>query len=177
MTVPPSKEGSADSIDRREIAMDAMKHMGYGYDEYSGTKVGASLEVVFRTGPQEYMSKLYGGSNLTFSGLQPKIHAEQLALFNAITSIQKMDNWEKVEFSRLALHISTNELYPPCGSCLQALKGVTGDMRIIGVKCQEMYDSRGKPDGVDLAYEVWSLDELMGDTYVEEPLVDKRSSG
>lgn len=162
-----------DSVDERTLAMHALEVADYGYDEYSGTKVGAAIQVKFDFVDTDSARNVYSGCNLSFSGLEYKMHAEQFAVFNAIMHINKLDMWNMVEFEKLALHISSNEHHPPCGACLQVLRSVTDDMDIIGVKAQEMYDSRGNPDGVSLDCKHWSLRELLDQTYVDTPLVEK----
>lgn len=96
-----------------EHAKDAAQH---AYAPYSGFKVGAAL--LGKDG------KLYQGCNVENASYSLTICAERTALFKAISAGER-------NFEAIAIWVESDQLFPPCGACRQALYEFAPDMQVI----------------------------------------------
>lgn len=165
-------------FDSRELAEEAGLESGNKLDVYSDYSVGAVIEVSFDTddvdSQDEVRYHMYSASNINLSGMEYKIHAEQLALFQAILDIEEHGLQDCAELERVVVQTSENDKSLVCGHCLQVFVGAcehygwdTEEVGYNAVSYTEMYGSRGSPDGVNYQFDRNYLSELIPETYIE----------
>lgn len=171
----------------------AAEYARVSMDSYSEYGVGAALLV--EVAPEwTHHSMVYAGTNINLSGMEVKIHAEQMALFQALMDLKHAsptddfsdvysedgdadntpeDFWGNVTLSKMVVVTTENDGALKCGHCLQVLSGACEflnsdpeDLQYIAARGQATYDGRGNPDGVHYDYDRYTLQELIGDTYV-----------
>lgn len=157
-----------------EMAEITTQHAEAGMDSYSGYGVGASLLVRFdlhETFENDFGYNLYAGCNINLSGMEVKIHAEQLALFQSLMDIECFDLREQATLERVMVATTENDLALRCGHCFQVLYGACEfldsppeELEYIAVKGQQTMTERG-PDGVNWTYDKYNLEELFPESY------------
>lgn len=96
-------------------------------DPYSDYGVGVALLVKLdfdeATGGDkpkvEY--KIYGGNNINLSGTEIKMHAEQLALYQALMDINYYDMREYASLEKIVVTTTKYDMALRCGHCFQVL--------------------------------------------------------
>jgi len=125
------------ALDDNAVALYAENAKGGGLDEYSGTQVGACI--AFRATDNTYDGDwlLFNASNINCSG-SSKVHAEQLAAYKATNEMQMtgVDG----EFKKLAVCTTTDKLEMPCGSCLQEVSSLCGNIKVIAAQRKQSSD-------------------------------------
>lgn len=153
-TNPTSEKG------RAEIAR---TYADLGMDTYSDLGVGAAVTV-----KMDSSFNTYAGFNINMSGMQIKMHAEQLALFQAVLDIRdkKVDD---VELVGVTVCTTEDDGSLVCGHCLQTMRAF----------CEEFdawsdhgmtYTSailEGDYQKPEFTYNKRLLKNLLGETYVE----------
>jgi len=92
-------------------------------DEYSNYGVGAALGVRYVVNGDRY-SKSYSAHNIRLSGVQITMHAEQLALFQAMLDISTLDDPTDASLDTLAVVTTGNDMAIECGHCMQVAHSV-----------------------------------------------------
>lgn len=117
-----STHASNDSITLQ--AATAKRYAELKLDTYSDYGVGAVL--VVDVADTKY---LYGASNINLSGMEYKVHAEQMAAFQAlldikaeITSIES--HLDSITLERVVVVTTESDLALRCGHCFQVLNGL-----------------------------------------------------
>lgn len=165
-----------------EVASD---YADISMDSYSEYGVGAVLLV--DVAPEwTYRGALYGGTNINLSGMEVKIHAEQMALFNALMDLRLTnptedisdiysedgdanntpdDFWDNITLSKMVVVTSENDMALKCGHCLQVLSGAC---EYLDSPPEDLtYIAAAGGDGFgSYKYDRYTLQELIGDTYV-----------
>lgn len=174
--------------DKRDIAEIAAAGASAGIDSYSEYGVGAAVVISFHDGDvgnavtledmheeSHVETHIYGGSNINLSGMEVKIHAEQMALFQAILDIEETGMEPYAILEQVMVVTSEDDLALKCGHCLQVFAGAcehySWDESRVGyhaAKGQTTYDGRGNPDGVHWDFRENTLKELIGETYVSK---------
>lgn len=175
-------------VDMRELAEIAASSVNAGMDTYSDYSVGAAVAVSFHTKLVGYEdnidagndethveTRVYAGSNINLSGMEVKIHAEQLALFQAMLDIEEKGLEPYSILQDVMVVTSEDDMALRCGHCLQTFAGVCDhydwDETNVGYHAaagQSTYDDRGNPDGVHFDYDENSLADLLPESYVEK---------
>lgn len=113
-----------DLTDDEELADLARIYSKKALDTYSDYGVGAIL-VTHVSGKQ----RVYAGFNINLSGMECKIHAEQLAAFqllldisNAMLNHKTTD--EEISLDKMIVVTSENDGAIKCGHCYQTLNGI-----------------------------------------------------
>lgn len=163
----------------RELAEKARELADSGIDSYSGYGVGAVLvtRLTTSTEPMEIYNT-YGGMNINLSGMEVKIHAEQLALFQALTDMRVSDLndvlRENTDIFRIVVATSEDDLALDCGHCTQVIYGACeylgtdpAEVGYSAVKAQQTMTEYG-PDGVIWTWDRHTLKELKQTSYTEK---------
>jgi cytidine deaminase len=113
-----------DPNDNEFLATTARRLSKWSMDTYSEYGVGAALSITFGS-----ESKVYSGCNINLSGMENKIHAEQLAAFQALIDMQGLglkDEGGKKYFdlNKIVVVTTENDLALRCGHCFQVLNGI-----------------------------------------------------
>lgn len=163
---------NGEEVDDRTMAELASGVSSLALDSYSDFGVGAAVEVQIDT-PHRTQYHVYQGININLSGMEYKLHAEQMAVFNALLDLRNADVEEYATLKRVVVHTTENDHSLVCGHCIQVLHGVCNhldqlpvDVAYWGVRGKELYDGRGNPDGVHFTYRKENLGELIEKTYV-----------
>ncbi|EGQ44101.1 MAG: cytidine deaminase [Candidatus Nanosalina sp. J07AB43] len=162
------------------LAQMAAELASNGVDTYSEYGVGAIAVVEFRCSETNYASdtdihtELYGGININISGMEYKVHAEQLAMFNLVADIQSEAILTDSNLKKIVVATTKNDHSLVCGHCLQVIRGLSdhynwnpAEIEYISVADP---DYRRDPEQVsswnwEIKYH--TLSELMPSTYVE----------
>lgn len=147
----------------------------YSMDSYSGYGVGAVLEVSYyeedrsHKDSEPHETHIYGGFNINLSGMQSKLHAEQLALFQAMLDMEIFHKFSYAELNKVMVVTTEHDLALLCGHCLQVMYGVSHhykwnvediDYISAGLK-NESDESQG------WKFRRHTLKELFGSSYVD----------
>jgi len=164
----------------RLLAQLAAEYAEQGIDDYSDYGVGAIVVVDFYDSEvdgdvdERNFQHIYAGFNINLSGFQHKVHAEQLALFQAILDIETSGLKSNASLNKVIVATTDNDLALHCGHCLQ----------VISAACREYGWNKRHVGYIGAAYtgeekEVqnyhtsgWELDihtvaELFGDSYIQ----------
>lgn len=97
-------------MNEKELCKEAIDAMKNAYAPYSGYKVGAALLTE--------KGKLFAGCNIENAAYTPTVCAERVALFNAISSGERI-------FTAIAVAGGKDGVisgaFPPCGVCRQVM--------------------------------------------------------
>lgn len=97
-------------MNEKELCREAVDAMKNAYAPYSGYKVGAALLTE--------KGKLFAGCNIENAAYTPTVCAERVALFNAISSGERI-------FTAIAVAGGKDGVisgaFPPCGVCRQVM--------------------------------------------------------
>ena len=157
-----------------QLANIASKYSDIGQDAYSDIGIGAALLVKMKS---EDVCKhhIYAGTNINLSGMQTKIHAEQLALYDLIADSGLNNLAPFIDIEAMVVHSTRDNLELCCGHCLQITRSVCQHFEThpetvdyCAVAGQELYDDSGNPEGVNWRWDRYTLDELLGSTYAEK---------
>lgn len=167
-------------IGNPELAGIAEAHAKAGMDSYSDYGVGAALLVeisipnggyqnapsqMYRTGNSQ--KEIYAGFNINLSGMEMKIHAEQLALFQMALDWHGTMMWENITIEKMVVVTTGDDASLVCGHCLQVLRGF----------CEELnqdagdiwYIAANRVDGeAGWSYYPEKVKTLLGETYIEQ---------
>lgn len=175
-------------VENRKLAEIAGKSVNAGMDTYSDYSVGVALSVSFHTkkvGSEDDIdagedathteTRVYAGSNINISGMEVKIHAEQLALFQAMLDIEEHGLQPYSQLQSVMVMTSEDDLALRCGHCLQVVAGACDyfewDMELVdydAARGNTLYDDRGNPDGVHYDYDENKLVDLLPESYIEK---------
>jgi cytidine deaminase len=86
------------------------------YAPYSGFRVGAALETE--------SGEIVTGCNVENGSYSLTICAERNALFHAVAEGHR-------RFTRIAIHVDSDRLFPPCGACRQVLAEFADQLPVI----------------------------------------------
>ena len=166
-------KSEGDEVDDRRMAELASVATNWSMDTYSGYGVGSAVEVEFDT-PYGSEYHVYQGTNINLTGMEVKIHAEQLALFTALVDAKRAQLMEHMSINRVVVHTSEDDLSVNCGHCFQVFDGVCQTLdqslqtvKYDGVAGQEYYDDRGNPEGVHWNWDKSTLAKRFISSYVE----------
>lgn len=174
-------------INLETLAQVAGQHSTWGLDPRSGIGIGASVlmdyshsEADYQTAPSRLYEDpdnhryVYGGMNISLSGMEIKIHAEQLALFQAIIDIEQFKLNEFAEIEKVVVVSSRDTKELCCGHCLQVVRGIgkwlgqdPGKIDYIATEGKSMLGRDGKPEGTNWTYDKYKIDDLLPNTYCE----------
>lgn len=111
---------------QKEAALDASRS---DLDKQTGYSVGVSMLVRFdsdiRTRAESLgqAHHLYTASNVVFSGMQSKLHAEQAVLHQFLMDAEEMRDPSSAEIVRVIVATSDLDGAVICGHCLQVFRG------------------------------------------------------
>jgi len=110
-----------DEVSEEEVAKIAARHAAEGMDSYSGYGVGAALVVAH--GDNQFT--VYAGFNVNLSGMQTKIHAEQMALMDFVADWPHyVADDQNVELRMMMVNTTEDDGALRCGHCLQVATAV-----------------------------------------------------
>lgn len=162
----------------------ARNYSAYGTDQYSDYGVGCSIVVNFGQGRNvgdvrstgwNSNNGIYAGFNINVSGMEYKVHAEQMAIFQLMMDMAEngipMDEESGVALGRVTVHTSENDHSLVCGHCLQVVRSF----------CDMVGQDPGKVEYVSVAedsegefdFRSFSVDDLLSPSYVENRGVNR----
>jgi len=106
----------------------AQRYAERGIDQRSEVGVGCVLTVAVDKTPttdqdRDVAKKFsYGGFNIAMSGMQVKLHAEQLALYQAICDLQMQDVEPASQLDEVIVVSTEQDGRLKCGHCLQVMQ-------------------------------------------------------
>jgi len=155
----------ADPMDDEYLARIANRLSKYNMDTYSGYSVGAALAVAF-----DVDTFVYSGCNINLSGMENKIHAEQLAAFQALmdmrmggTGIDEVK--EYLDFKKIVVVTNEHDLALRCGHCFQVLNGMCSYIDTDPYEFE--YIAAAKDDNDEWEFIRSTLGDEFGDSYVD----------
>ena len=162
------------------LAQLAAKLSERGMDTYSGYGVGAVIVVDYTGGRdavadefKKHNTHIYGGFNINLSGMEYKVHAEQLALFQAMLDMEISGLFSEPTLEKVVVVTTGNDHSLVCGHCLQVFNGVSDhynwDIENIDYISAAYEGNEDKPENYhksDWDFEKFTLDELLGKSYV-----------
>lgn len=161
-----------EELDNEQLARVASEHAMCGVDSYSDVGVGAALMIKLNSSMFE-STYTYAGFNIHISGMEYKIHAEQMALFQVILDAAHNRMSDLISLEKLVIDSTRDVIEWRCGHCFQVLAAGCqffdcdpSEFEIIGVNGIEMRGRDGKPEGVHYSFECSTLQEELGDTYI-----------
>lgn len=116
-------------MNEKELCKEAIDAMKNAYAPYSGYKVGAALLTE--------KGKLFAGCNIENAAYTPTVCAERVALFNAISSGERI-------FTAIAVAGGKDGVisgaFPPCGVCRQVMAEFCApDFKVLVVTGEDSY--------------------------------------
>lgn len=103
-------------MEYHKLAMDAVLARTKAYPKYSNFHVGAAL--LTEDG------KVYTGINIEISSYSLTMCAERTAIFKAFSEGER-------KFKAIAVASDSPDFCPPCGSCLQVISDLCGNIDIV----------------------------------------------
>lgn len=162
----------AKRVEDRVMAEIACRAADFSIDTYSDYGVGAAVEIQYAV-PEGEEYHVYSGTNIRLSGMEYTVHAEQLALFNALADVKRTQMDSYATLNRVFVHTSENDHSLRCGHCLQVAHGVCCHMDqspetvdYCSVKAQTLMTEYG-PEGVDYDIREHKLTDLLPPSYTE----------
>lgn len=166
---------------RAKVARDYAEH---GLDEYSEFGVGASLLIHFDsitleedggysvdfTDNEEVKNNrwmTYAGFNINLSGMEYKVHAEQMAIFQALLDIHRFDLKKYADVKGMVVATTEDDLSLCCGHCLQVTRTFVDHLNSNPDKVAYTAAAKSDNDGEKFEYDSHNLSELLGYTYAE----------
>jgi len=163
----------------KEYARIAAQLAERGMDVYSGYGVGAIVVMNYYDQEdgnelhEKHNTYIYGGFNINISGMQNKVHAEQLALFQAMVDMEMSGMFKRAELEKVIVVTHEHDNSLVCGHCMQVFRGISEhygwDTREIDYISAAYTEEEEKPKNFHNSgweFERHKLNELMGDTYV-----------
>ena len=155
----------ADPTNNIVLADTARRVSTYSMDTYSGSGVGAALLISFDT---EYM--IYSGCNINLSGMENKIHAEQIAAFQALMDMQgvgldKDDARDYIDLEKIVVVTNEHDLALRCGHCFQVLNGICSYIETDPYEFE--YIAAAKDSNDEWEFIESTLGDEFGDSYVD----------
>lgn len=153
---------------RRGKAELARLHAIDGIDEYSDYGVGSVVTIDTGLGSEESWHT-YGGFNINLPGMQVKMHAEQMALYQALMDIEIKDGGvseeSPVDLVDVMVVTTEDDLSLVCGHCLQVARSFCN---AVGTDPDDViYSAAALTDDNEFEYDRHPLSDLIGDTYVD----------
>lgn len=99
-----------------------------GMDERSGLGVGATAVVNYRDDelhqqePEDSHRHIYAGFNINISGMEYKLHAEQLALFQVALDIELANLQSQSDLEKVVVVTTDHDYSLVCGHCLHVAR-------------------------------------------------------
>lgn len=173
---------STSSLSKR--ARIAREYAEYGLDSYSDFGVGVSLLIHFDhifvgedgehevefTDKQEVKDNrwmVYAGFNINISGMEYKVHAEQLAIFQALLDIHRWNLNEYADVKGMVVATTEDDLSLCCGHCLQVTRSFVDHLNSNPDKVAYTAAAKTDEEGKEFEYDSHNLSELLGHTYAE----------
>lgn len=159
-----TRKVSGEKPSDNELAMMAGKESSNSLDSYSEYGVGASLLAKLDRLDDEWL--VYTGSNINLSGMEVKIHAEQLALFNFLLDYQEQGSKFVIpSINKVVVVTSDNDTSLICGHCLQVYHGAC---EYLGTDPEDVkYCGASIVDTANnWKWRRFNLSELLKETYV-----------
>lgn len=103
----------------------AIQARNNSYSPFSGFKVGAAIET--KDG------KIYTGCNIEIASLSLTICAERVAFAKAISEGER-------DFLAIAISTNKNEIFYPCGACLQFMAEFASNLKVILIKKKNYFE-------------------------------------
>lgn len=103
----------------------AIQARNNSYSPFSGFKVGAAI--MTKNG------KIYYGCNIEIASLSLTICAERVAFAKAISEGER-------EFVAIAISTNKNEIFYPCGACLQFMAEFASNLKVILIKKKNYFE-------------------------------------
>lgn len=146
-------------VSENELARMANNEAQRGMDEYTDYGVGAAL-VVNYDGDR---FAVYTGRNIHLSGMQVKVHAEQLACFQLLLDLNHYE-FQDYEISLRNMFVVTSEhdFALRCGHCVQVVTAVCEYLE--QDRSEMLYTAAGKVDG-QWETEAYPLSFLLPESY------------
>lgn len=104
------------------LAKEAVIAKTKAYPKYSNFHVGAALLT--------QAGKVYSGINIEISSYSLTMCAERTAIFKAFSEGER-------DFKAIAIASDSSDFCPPCGSCLQVISDLCGNIDIIMINHNE----------------------------------------
>lgn len=149
-----------------EMAETAAMLANHGMDVKSQYGVGATVELS--------NGEVYRGFNIRFSGMEYTVHAEQLAMFQAVMDLQTAGLDLEVKPEKVIVVTNKHDGALVCGHCLQVISGMCeyfewdkSEIEYTAARYggEETYVKNFHRSGWE--FDRHTLDELLPDTYVE----------
>lgn len=150
-------------FDKERLADFARRELDNSIEQCSGYAVAAAvqMEISSKDGDEEYT--VYTAPNVTYSGMEFKLHAEQLATWMGLLDAQLLGDSIDVNIKDVMVITSGDDIALKCGHCLQT---IIGACRVLGHSPSGVrYMAYNSEDGID-RFIVRSIEDLIGDTYV-----------
>jgi len=153
-----------------DAATDAMES---SMDGRSGYHVGAAVRAHIEgglshdeksSGTEEY---LYTGTNINFSGIQTKVHAEQMALRQLLLDMQQFSDKSDVRINDVVVRTSEDDMALVCGHCIQVFVGACEEFGFNPTSIRYIACSACEHPKSKYKYEKKMLADLMAPSYVE----------
>jgi len=148
-------------ITTEELAEKAEEAMST--DTHRKMNVGAACSFTIHDSTNK-VKVAYSGTNINISGFQTKVHAEQLALQQALMELGQTSKDKDVVLNKMVVVTDSDSENITCGHCLQITRSVCEflDCRPEGVE----YIGAQKEEG-EYVYNYNYVHDLLGKTYAE----------
>lgn len=146
----------------------ARYHAINGMDQYSEYGVGAAVTIDTGLDAEETWH-VYGGMNINLPGMQVKMHAEQMALYQALMDVALLTDGRMsdpdVDLVDVMVVTSDDDLSLVCGHCLQVSRAFCNT---VGTDPDDvLYSAAALTDDHEFEYDRHKLSGLLGDDYVD----------
>jgi len=162
-----------------QLAKAAAQLAERGMDTYSGYGVGATITISYHHDKEDdsvhkkHNTHIYGGFNINLSGMECKIHAEQLALFQAMIDMEVSGLFNVADLEKVVVVTTGHDHSLVCGHCLQVFTGVSDhygwDISEVDYISAAYEGEEEKPENFHMSewdFEKFTLEELLGHSYV-----------
>lgn len=134
-------------------------------DQRSDYGVGVALQMKYNTDRTDTYH-VYSASNIVFSGIQSKVHAEQLALHQAILDMETQGLSVYAEPVKCMVVTSESDLALKCGHCLQVYAGACEYYSWDMAEFDYVAGRTTSDDDVSVEFKESTVLDLIGTTYV-----------
>jgi Cytidine deaminase len=148
------------------MAEAATKLANNGMDTRSDYGVGATVKLD--------NGNMYKGMNIRFSGMEYTVHAEQLAMFQAIADIETAGLDLQVKPEKIMVVTSEQDGAIVCGHCLQVISGMcdyygwdTSEIEYTAAVYGGEESSVKQFHRSEWEFDKYMVNELVSDTYVQ----------
>ena len=175
------RDDNSREVSNLELAGIAEAHAKAGMDSYADYGVGASILVeitipnggyqnapsqMYQTGNTQ--QEIYAGFNINLSGMEVKIHAEQLALFQIALDWHDTLMWDNLSIKKVMVVTTGDDMSLVCGHCLQVVRGFCKELRQVGDDVWYIAADRRSDDEGDWKFNPNMRGELLGESYIEQ---------